>query len=55
MPSGRRREVLAKALTTPVFALFGGRILSFDAKAAEAFAKTNARANGNASLALRWG
>ena len=48
MPSGRRREAQAKALTTQVFALFGGRILSFDAKAAEAFAKTNASANENA-------
>lgn len=49
LPAGRRRDALAQALSTQVFALFGGRILSFDAKAAQAFAKTNAsaQAQGN--------
>ncbi len=49
MPSGRRREALAQALTRQVTALFEGRILDFDAKAAEAFAKTTAgaQAQGN--------
>ena len=44
LPAGRRRDALAQALSTQVLALFGGRMLSFDAKAADAFAKTNAGA-----------
>lgn len=49
LPAGRRRDTLAQALTTQVLALFGGRILTLDTKAAEAFAKTNAaaQAQGN--------
>ena len=49
LPAGRRKDALAKALSSQVLALFGGRILSFDAKAAEAFATTNAsaQAQGN--------
>lgn len=49
LPVGRRRDALAQALSTQVLALFGGRMLSFDAKAADAFAKTNAgaQAQGN--------
>ena len=49
LPAGRRRDALAQALSTQVFALFGGRILPFDAKAAQAFATTNssAQAQGN--------
>ena len=49
LPAGRRRDALALALSTQVFALFGGRILPFDAKAAQAFATTNAsaQAQGN--------
>ena len=49
LPAGRRRDALAQALSTQVLALFGGRILPFDAKAAQAFATTNAsaQAQGN--------
>lgn len=50
LPAGRRRDALAQALATQVVALFGGRILPFNDKAAEVFAKTHARAQaqGNA-------
>jgi len=49
LPNGRRRDALAQALTTQVVALFGGRILPFDVKAATAFAKIHAiaQAQGN--------
>lgn len=49
LPAGRRRDALAQALSTQVVALFGGRILPFDAKAAEMFATlhANAHAQGN--------
>ena len=49
LPAGRRRDALAQALSTQVLALFGGRILPFDAKAAQAFANANAsaRSQGN--------
>ena len=49
MPPGRRREALEQALSRQIAGLFEGRILSFDAKAAEAFAKTTsgAQAQGN--------
>ena len=49
LPAGRRKNALANALSSQVLALFGGRILSFDTKAAEAFATTNAgaQAQGN--------
>ena len=50
LPAGRRRDALAHALNTQVLALFGGRVLPFDAKAAQVFAKTHAsaQAQGNA-------
>ena len=44
LPSGRRRLELEQALTRQILPLFEGRILSFDAKAAEAFGKINAGA-----------
>lgn len=49
LPAGRRRDALAHALSTQVVALFGGRILPFDTKAAEIFATTHAsaQAQGN--------
>jgi len=49
MPPGRRREGLEQALSRQVTALFEGRILNFDAKAAEAFANvaSGAQAQGN--------
>ena len=49
MPLGRRREALEQALSRQIAALFEGRILSFNVKAAEAFAKTasGAQAQGN--------
>ena len=49
MPLGRRREALEQALSRQVTALFERRILDFDAKAAEAFAKvaSGAQAQGN--------
>lgn len=50
MPAGKRRDALAQALNTQVLALFEGRILSFDSKAAAVFAKLHADAQrqGNA-------
>ncbi len=50
LPQGRRRDTLAQALSTQVLALFDGRMLSLDTKAAEVFAKTSssAQAQGNA-------
>ena len=49
LPAGRRRDALVQALTSQVVVLFGGRILSLDVKAANAFAETNAsaQAQGN--------
>ena len=44
LPQGRRRLELEQALTRQILPLFEGRILSFDAKAAEAFGKINAGA-----------
>ncbi len=44
LPQGRRRTELQHALTNQVMPLFEGRILSFDKKAAEAFARINASA-----------
>lgn len=44
LPAGRRRNALAHALATQVVALFGGRVLPFDTKAAEVYAKTHASA-----------
>lgn len=50
LPAGRRRDALAQALSTQVVALFGGRVLSFDAKAADAFAKVNASAQAQGNV-----
>jgi hypothetical protein len=47
MPKGRKREIVRDALTTQVFALFPGRILTFDMNAAEAFAKVISYANAS--------
>lgn len=44
LPQGRRRLELKQAFTAQILPLFEGRILSFDAKAAEAFAKVRAGA-----------
>ena len=44
LPQGRRRAELQHALTTQVIPLFEGRILSFDKKAAQAFARIHASA-----------
>lgn len=44
LPEGRRRNVLAQALTEQVLTLFGPRVLPFDTRAAEAFAKNHASA-----------
>ena len=44
LPAGRRRNALAHALATQVMALFDTRILPFDNKAAEVFAKARATA-----------
>ena len=49
LPAGRRRDELQQALTAQMMPLFEGRILVFDRKAAEAFARVNAgaKAAGN--------
>ena len=49
LPQGRRRLELEQAVTRQLMPLFEGRILSFDARAAEAFGKVQAgaRAVGN--------
>jgi predicted nucleic acid-binding protein len=49
MPAGRRRTKLRGALVDRMMPLFEGRILSFDEKAAQAFARinTSAQAAGN--------
>lgn len=44
MPAGKRRSALHRALGDKIFPLFEGRILSFDKKAAEAFAHIHAQA-----------
>ena len=44
LPQGRRRLELEQAITRQIMPLFEGRILSFDAKSAEAFGKINASA-----------
>ncbi len=48
MPQGKRRDALNHAVSSQISALFERRILSFDAKAAEAFAicYANAQAQG---------
>lgn len=49
LPQGRRRVELERAFTRQILPLFEGRILSFDAKAAEAFGmvRAGAQAVGN--------
>jgi predicted nucleic acid-binding protein len=49
LPQGKRRDTLSVALSTQVAALFQGRILSFDIKAAQAFGvcHASAHAKGN--------
>ena len=49
LPQGRRRLELEQAVARQIMPLFEGRILSFDARAAEAFGKVQAgaRAVGN--------
>ena len=44
LPQGRRRLELEQAVTRQILPLFEGRILPFDAKAAEAFGKVRAGA-----------
>ncbi|MFZ4479772.1 MAG: type II toxin-antitoxin system VapC family toxin [Rhodoferax sp.] len=44
MPTGRRKTELSLALLDRVVPLFEGRILVFDSKAAQAFARVNAKA-----------
>lgn len=44
LPSGRRRNKLAQALTDRVLPLFEGRMLAFDAQAAHAYAQVQAGA-----------
>jgi toxin FitB len=54
MPAGRKRTTLKAALDDTIMPLFEGRILQFDNKAAEAFAKINAKvqsAGGTISFA----
>jgi predicted nucleic acid-binding protein len=49
MPQGKRRDALSHAVSTQIGTLFERRILSFDTKAAEAFAAcyVNAQSQGN--------
>jgi toxin FitB len=54
MPAGRKRSALKVALEGQILPLFEERILQFDSKAAEAFAKINAKvqsAGGTISFA----
>ena len=44
MPSGKRRNALQEAVTGQLLPLFAGRILPFDTRAAEVFARANASA-----------
>jgi predicted nucleic acid-binding protein len=45
MPEGKRQQALKMALAQQILPLFEGRMLSFDAPAAKAFALVNASAN----------
>ena len=49
MPQGKRRDALAQALSSQVNALFEGRVLHFDTRAAQCFAAclAGAQAQGN--------
>jgi toxin FitB len=54
MPAGRKRAALKTALEDNILPLFEGRIMQFDNKAAQAFAKINAKvqsAGGTISFA----
>jgi toxin FitB len=54
MPAGRKRTALMTALEDNILPLFEGRIVPFDDKAAQAFAKINAKvqsAGGTISFA----
>jgi predicted nucleic acid-binding protein len=44
LPAGKRRKALAQALDEQIVALFGERILAFDIRAAEAYARVVIRA-----------
>ncbi|MCC6337994.1 MAG: type II toxin-antitoxin system VapC family toxin [Myxococcales bacterium] len=44
LPAGKRRTALQKAVSEQVLPLFSGRVLSFDERAAEAFAAVHAAA-----------
>lgn len=44
LPAGRRRSGLRKALEEQILGLFAGRVLAFDAQAAQACAELRARA-----------
>lgn len=44
LPAGQRRTALGQSLLGRMLPLFEGRILAFDARAAQAFAQVNARA-----------
>lgn len=44
LPAGKRRNQLRQALVGQMLPLFAGRVLPFDDRAAEAFAKVNASA-----------
>jgi predicted nucleic acid-binding protein len=54
LPDGRRKDGLRMALESRVIALFGPRLLSFDAAAADAYAgiRARARAAGKAIAAV---
>jgi predicted nucleic acid-binding protein len=44
LPTGRRKDALAQALSTQVLALFGDRVLPMDVRASACFAKARAGA-----------
>lgn len=44
LPAGKRRNALARALADRVLPMFGGRILPFEDRAAEAFGRIHAAA-----------
>lgn len=44
LPDGHRRRALAQSLSAQLLALFADRVLSFDARAASAFANVNTHA-----------
>lgn len=50
LPPGRKRQALEQAMSTQVHALFSGRILPFDTRAAGWFAKAHAAAQMHGNL-----